>query len=286
MDDFVMNSNSPHPLADPPRRASHPLEGPDAQQAAELETETQREAPIMLLTTRNLYWTPLLIGLNLVIFVLAMFSPQMEAWLFINGAAQTQAVLGDLELHRLFTAMFLHANIAHIFFNMYALWIIGGSLERIVGPTRFILIYLLGGLAGSVASVLLGQYGAGSVGASGAVFAVWGAELLHVYQHRSLYRSAARSVLQNSAVLLVMNLLIGLAPGSRIDTWGHLGGLVGGAVLAYLIGPRFEVQWLESQMARQVIFRDLQPLADRLPMLALYVGGLLLLVIFGILFVV
>ena len=72
------------------------------------------------------------------------------------------------------TAMFLHANAAHILFNMMALWSIGQTVERMYGRWRFLAIYLLGGLLGSAFSVMLG--GGSSVGASGAVFAIFGAE--------------------------------------------------------------------------------------------------------------
>src|SRR5690606_30425031 len=118
--------------------------------------------------------------------------------------SRAHEVLVQGQYHRLFTAMFLHAGLLHIFFNMYALYLFGSILEPLFGHLRFIIIYLLGGLTGSVLSVVLGDpnppfaqmvFAGASVGASGAVFAIFGAEMVFIYRHRALLGERGRAQL-------------------------------------------------------------------------------------------
>ncbi|MBR8742268.1 rhomboid family intramembrane serine protease [Nocardiopsis sp. MG754419] len=134
------------------------------------------------------------------------------------------------EWYRLFTAAFLHAGIFHLLFNGYAMFILGPQLERWLGHGRFLSLWLLGALSGSVLS-LIATPGQGSVGASGAIFALFGA----VFVLGRRLRLDTRMIL----VLLALNLGITfLVP--NISWTAHIGGLVGGlligAVFAYLPG--------------------------------------------------
>ena len=179
--------------------------------------------------------TWILIAVNALIF-LARYLP-MNIQLFASGSLYPPAVVEGGEVYRLLTAMFLHGGVGHIFFNMYALHIVGGALEPIFGRLRFALIYLLGGLTGSVMSLALGDYAVPSVGASGAVFAIFAAEAVHLHRHRWLYANV-QGRLQHMGFLIAMNLVIGFLPGSRIDNWGHIGGMLGGLALTWRIAPR------------------------------------------------
>ena len=183
------------------------------------------------------YLTWLLMAVNILIFLWGYLVPGAELKLFVAGSLYPPAVVLGGEVHRLFTAMFLHASLAHILFNMYALYILGSQLEPLFGRLRFGLIYLLGGLTSSALSLALGDYDSPSVGASGAVFAIFAAQALHLYQHRHLYLNA-QAQLRHIAFLLGINLFIGFLPGSRIDMWAHLGGMLGGLALAWQIAPR------------------------------------------------
>ena len=129
--------------------------------------------------------------------------------------------------------MLLHGNIIHIAFNMYALYSLGAGLEAYYGHGRFLLIYILGGFCGNVASFLMTQ--ASSLGASTAVFALVAAEGIFVYKNRYLFGKRSRSILTNIVMVVVVNLMMGLQPG--IDNWGHLGGLLGGLAFAWFAGP-------------------------------------------------
>jgi rhomboid protease GluP len=171
------------------------------------------------------------------------------------GAKANQAIRAG-QLWRFFTPMLLHGSILHIGFNMYALYIFGIGLERRYGHGRFLLLYILGGFAGSVFSFLFSS--ANSIGASGAIFGLIGAEGIFLFQNRKLFGAQVRGALNNVIFVVAINLFLGLQPG--IDNWGHMGGLMGGLIFAWFAGPRWEVQGISPNLqvvdlreAREVI---------------------------------
>lgn len=137
------------------------------------------------------------------------------------------------EYWRLITPVFLHGSIAHIAFNMYALYIIGGDIERRFGHIRFILLYFAGAIGGNALSFLMSPNP--SLGASTAIFGLLGAQIVFFAQNRKLFGKGARRALQNVITIAAVNLVIGLNPG--IDNFGHLGGLIAGLVFTALAGP-------------------------------------------------
>ena len=139
---------------------------------------------------------------------------------------------------RLFTPMFLHGSILHIGFNMYALAIIGMDVERQFGHKRYAALYFISGFTGNVLSFLLSPYA--SLGSSTAIFGILTAEGVFLFQNRSLFGARATHALKNILFVAAVNLFIGLSPG--IDNWGHLGGLLGGAIFAWFASPRWTVE--------------------------------------------
>ena len=199
----------------------------------------------------------------------------------LQGALIPYNVVAQGEVYRLFTAMFLHGSLGHIFFNVYALYIVGSAAEPIFGRIRFLLIYLLGGLTGSALSLLLGGLDSASVGASGAVFALFTAWAVHLYQHRGVYANVGAR-LRHMLFVIGINLLLGFFPGSRIDNWGHIGGMLGGLLLAWRIAPRLSrPEGLPSSM-RQFAKSDSNPLSLHLPEIVLYIGALIAIVFIAI----
>ena len=126
------------------------------------------------------------------------------------------------EYYRAFTAMFLHANFQHIIFNMLALLIVGPAVEVQLGKARFLALYLLAGLGGSVGSYLLSPANVPGIGASGAIMGVMGAYIVLGVRRRLPIAPVVG--------LLVVNLAIGFS--GNIDWRAHLGGLVTGSLLA------------------------------------------------------
>lgn len=169
----------------------------------------------------------------------SLFQPSLAALVFL-GAKQNQLIEAG-ELWRLVGAMFLHGNLVHIFFNSYALFALGPESERIYGRPRFLAIYFLAGIGGSVASFLLSP--AVSVGASGAIFGLMGALGLFFYLNRTVFGQAARAQVQSIVAIGLINLLIGFSSPGVIDNFGHLGGLLAGLLAAYALAPRFAVDF-------------------------------------------
>jgi rhomboid protease GluP len=169
-------------------------------------------------------------------------------WLELYGARFNQAIRMG-EIWRFITPVFLHGSIPHIFFNMYALLSIGSFLERHFGHKRFVLLYFLGAFSGNVFSFLLTGEQGYSVGASTAVFGLVAAEVVFFYQNRKLFGSQAKQAISNAAFIIAINLFIGLTPG--IDNWGHVGGLLGGAMFAWFAGPRWEVAGISPDLRLQ-----------------------------------
>jgi len=136
------------------------------------------------------------------------------------------------EIYRLLTSVFLHGSLIHIGFNMLVLWMLGPQLERALGHAWFLVLFVLSGIGGAVASYLFSPPLTVSVGASGAIFGLMGAL---VVAGRRLGHDV-RQVL----VLIAINVVIGFLPGGGIDWRAHLGGLaVGAAVAAALVfAPR------------------------------------------------
>lgn len=137
------------------------------------------------------------------------------------------------QYYRLITGTFIHANIFHLFFNCYALAILGSQLESFLGKPKYLIVYLFSALIGSLFSVTFaGNYY--SIGASGAIFGLMGSLLYFGYHYRVYLGNVVKSQI---IPLILMNLGIGfLVPG--IDNSAHIGGLLGGALITVALGVK------------------------------------------------
>jgi rhomboid protease GluP len=157
-----------------------------------------------------------------------------EAGLVDAGALVRNRVL-EGEYWRMLSATMLHGGFDHLFGNCVALYILGLAGEHALGAWRMLVIYVASGLAGSLASVLTGP--GPSVGASGAICGLMSAVVLVLYRYRRVYHVRDKEI---ALVLLgwaAYTIFIGVMD-PRIDNWAHLGGLLGGAVVASGIRPR------------------------------------------------
>jgi rhomboid protease GluP len=163
--------------------------------------------------------------------------------LAVYGMKVNQYILQG-QYWRFITPVLLHGSILHIGFNMYALFIIGPSLERRFGHTRFLLLYLLSGFAGNVASFIFSS--APSLGSSTAIFGLIGAQGIFIYRNRQMFAGRARAALTQIVFIAVLNLAIGTTPG--IDNWGHVGGLAAGLLFTWLAGPILAFEGYSSSL--------------------------------------
>ena len=188
-----------------------------------------------------------LLALNVAIFVIPTLlqfvgvrvngAPIYDYTLFL-GQKDNAAISVDGEYYRFVTSMFLHGSLLHILFNGWALYAIGPQTERIYGTLRFLGLYFIAGFAGGVASYL--RSATPAVGASGAIFGLIGGLAAFYYVSRKLLGDASRQQLGSLITVIMINLFIGFST-PRIDNNAHIGGLIAGVLVGWLIAPRFEL---------------------------------------------
>ena len=173
--------------------------------------------------------TTILIALNVLIFLFGIFFGARD--FLINAFAVYGPFVREGDFYRLITGIFLHADILHLGFNMYSLYVIGSQIESFFGKTKFILIYLFSGLMGSLLSILLNG-NVPSIGASGAIFGLMGALAYFGYYYRVYFGNILKSQI---IPLILLNLGLGFVL-SGIDNFAHVGGLIGGIFITRGLG--------------------------------------------------
>ncbi|MCB2224119.1 MAG: rhomboid family intramembrane serine protease [Actinobacteria bacterium] len=191
-------------------------------------TRVVRAASIAHADRRSTPLTLALIVINLVLFAITEFVPDAGSQI-LDRFAHSPFLVEQGEWWRGITAAFLHADLLHVGFNMWALWLFGPSLERRWGTAPFGALYLAAALMGSGLYQAIGGR-AWAIGASGAIFGLFGALLLATYRRRHTPMGSA--VFTQLLLLLGINLLLPLAL-PRIAWQAHVGGLVAGVVIAF-----------------------------------------------------
>jgi rhomboid protease GluP len=176
-----------------------------------------------------------LIGTNVIIYLMTAFLSgnifDIDSNTLEKYGAISKILIQHGEIWRLLTCAFLHANLVHITCNMYSLYIIGPQIQQIYGTKKYIIIYIISCITSSSLSYLMSSYKGISVGASGGIFGLMGALLAFaiVERHR-IDKKYISSLMQ----IIVINLFIGLSI-KNIDNFAHMGGLIGGIFVGYII---------------------------------------------------
>lgn len=162
------------------------------------------------------------------------------------GAKYNPAIIMDGEWWRLISSIFIHIGFLHLAMNMLAIYYLGNAVEKIYGNSRFLIIYFISGLGGSLASFALTTNI--SAGASGAIFGLFGAFLYFGLVHKRLFfQTMGPSIL----FILAINLVLGLTV-EQIDMAAHIGGLIAGFLAASVVGlPK--KKHVPSQMAAALL---------------------------------
>ncbi len=169
-----------------------------------------------------------------------IFGARSTAGALLWGANDIEGVASG-ELWRLMASVFLHADLLHLALNMLALFGLGRLCEAVYGPSRFLALFVLTGLAGAVLSfggraMAADEVASMSVGASGAVFGLMGAGVVYGRRFRRVLPAPVRQIFWKGLMpWIVLNVFIGITL-PRIDNLGHMGGLFSGALLALLLG--------------------------------------------------
>jgi membrane associated rhomboid family serine protease len=184
-----------------------------------------------------------LIVLNVLVYLLMEITGAQNSFVFLAGVQYNPILLA--EPWRLLTAMFIHepatlsdpTAIFHLLLNMLSLFFIGRVVEIFYGRWRYLLIYLLSGILGGIVFYLTSPGGA-AVGASGAIFGVFGALGVFYLLNRRALGSYGNAAIGNWVFWLLLNLVFGFSSGGTIAIWDHIGGIIAGIIVAYLLFPR------------------------------------------------
>lgn len=173
-----------------------------------------------------------MVAVNILVFILfeILGDTDNSRFMLEHGASYAPLVL-EGEYWRLFTAMFLHFGFEHLAYNMFSLLFLGDIVESVMGPVRYLIIYIAGGLGGNVISLMMnmktGRY-AVAAGASGAIFACMGAFLYFALYNRRRFGRDNMRRLGLMVVLMIMQSLV----DTGVDNAAHIGGLAVGFLLA------------------------------------------------------
>jgi rhomboid protease GluP len=232
---------------------------PAPPQQAEPETPAGPQKHWVLVAFEGAPGTMLIIAANLLVFI-AMVLTSFDAFLSPSPLMRFQwgSNYGPETLTgqwwRIWTSNYVHAGILHLAINMYALSDVGRALERLLGTSKFVVIYTLAGLGGSIVTLLV-MPNVNTVGASGAVFGAFGAFLTLIRMHKASFNEEwVQGVTRTLAMLLVFNLLWGFS-NPAINNAAHIGGFITGAAAGWAALPKDirERKWSRQNVAWTIL---------------------------------
>ncbi len=200
----------------------------------EIGKKNEKEAKMAeeIFTKKDPIVTKVIMIINLVIFMLSFVLGQNEV---VSLLANNGVLVKNFELYRLITGAFVHVDVIHFIFNMYALYVIGPQIENFFGKTKYITVYLGSVIFGNLLSILFNPE-VYSLGASGAIFGLLGALVYFGYHYRVYLDSVIKSQI---IPLIIFNLFIGFVV-SGIDNAAHIGGLIGGVLCTMACGVKYK----------------------------------------------
>ncbi len=175
-----------------------------------------------------------LIVINVLVFIYSFFIADPSVVLD-NFAVNGERIIVHGEYYRIITGAFLHAQIFHLAFNMFSLYVVGSQMESYQGKTKYLITYLFSLISGNMLSMILND--GSSVGASGAIFGLLGSMIVFGFYYRVFFGEVVKSQI---IPLIVVNLIIGFLSGGSIDNFGHIGGLIGGILITRAVGIKYK----------------------------------------------
>lgn len=182
--------------------------------------------------------TRTIIFINVLLFI-AMYifgNGSTDSYTLLSFGANLGELVRQGEIYRLLTSAFLHIGVMHLLVNCYSLYVIGPQIESFFGKWKFLAIYLMSAICGSLLSISFGSSLKISAGASGAIFGLLGALLYFGYHYRVYLGGVLRSQI---IPIILLNLVVGMmSPG--IDNAAHIGGLIAGVFSAMALGVKYK----------------------------------------------
>lgn len=204
-----------------------------------------------------------LIAVNIIVYLVTAFLSQSIMDIDIETLVNLGAIYGpftvlDSQWWRLLSAMFLHGGMTHLLMNMVSLYLIGRGVEAYFDTKSYIIIYIFAGILGSLASLYMHLESVGvGVGASGAIFGVFGALAGFFLAHREKIESHTKAFMKDFAIIIGINLVIGFAIPS-VDMSAHIGGLVAGLLGGFMISKNPKWIWLYAFMMTFIMIAIMQ----------------------------
>ena len=200
------------------------------------KTEKDNKLFAKVFSPKKIIFTKLIILICFIMYIILcvnnrnIFTFSANSLVYFGGSELILVQSG--EIWRILSSAFLHAGLIHLIVNMYSLAVIGTQVETYIGKWKFLFIYLISAISGSLLSLTFADPFVVSVGASGALFGLMGSLLYFGYHYR-LYLSEA---IKNQIIpIIIINLIIGFTI-SEIDNFAHIGGLIGGYLATMAIG--------------------------------------------------
>lgn len=190
--------------------------------------ETSKKADDVF-SKKKPYVTYVIIFINIIFYIYSIINND-----FYNSMLLNPNKILSGEYYRLITCMFVHGGILHLLCNMYCLFIIGPQVESFFGKVKYIIIYLISGLIGSLMSLCITN--SLSLGASGAIFGLLGSILYFGYHYRVYLGQTLKSQI---IPLIILNLFLGSIL-SNVDNAAHIGGLIGGVLSSMMVGVKYK----------------------------------------------
>ncbi len=191
--------------------------------------------------------TNTLILLNIFIYLYMVFEIKSLSfdtqYLYNMGAINGEAILNHAQIYRIITGIFLHAGVDHIAMNMLSLWMIGYLIEDAFGAKNYLIIYFISGIVGAISSIYIQPFAIG-VGASGAIFGIFGAFGGYIIANRNEIYGATNH-LKQFALIIALNLGLGLMI-PNIDMSAHIGGLLIGFIGGIALRDYFKIYIIGS----------------------------------------
>lgn len=211
------------------------------------ETVSQKNRKeVLIIRAKKPMFTYILIAVNIIMWAFLNFyslksGKSYNELLSIFGAKINLNIIKG-QYWRFITPVFLHADITHLLINCYSLYAVGVTVERIYGNARFLIVYLVAGVMGSILSFMFSINSA--VGASGAIFGLLGALLYFGVEHPKLFRAYfGHSIIMTIGINLVYGFI-----NTGIDNYGHIGGLMGGFLASGIVKAPIKTKWYLSKM--------------------------------------
>ncbi|NEZ47203.1 rhomboid family intramembrane serine protease [Clostridium niameyense] len=176
---------------------------------------------------------------NIIMYILTAFLSRnifnSDIRVLIVLGAKVNYLISKGQYYRFITSMFLHGGLVHIGLNMYSLYCIGPLVESYFGKIKYLIIYFVSGMLASIFSYIFSP--AISIGASGAIFGVLGATLIIAYKNKE---NIGKGFFKNIVSVIIANLVLGFSI-SNIDNFAHIGGLIGGIIISYILNRNVKV---------------------------------------------